>query len=855
MTNPQTTPPPAETSEPAAPYAPPPAQPLSARGWLAQNGPWIVFLGAAFAWGYVTFGLQTVLAFLLALFGLGFVIFIHELGHFLAAKWCDVHVLTFSIGFGPALPGCSFTRGETTYKLGILPLGGYVNMVGEGPEADEEEDYPRSFKNKSVGARMLIISAGVIMNVLFGAACFIAVYRYFGVPEETSIIWTVEPGARAWNAGVHSGWKVVRLNGKDNPTFLEMRRAVALSSANKPLEFVFEDRQGNRHEMNIEPYRDENGLVPVIGVAAARQLQLLPERYRREIGAPVRVKSPASIARVLNLNKGDVVLQASDPEHPDKLTPLPSGEKGWLELAQRFEKAGEATLTLEVARGGDSGKAEKVQVPAVGFDFGDRVVGTTEPATPDQPYNLSEIPLDREHASDKDLHDPFVFRKRMTALEGKPIVIQVRRAGASATAEPTSVFVPPAYHVTLGMTMKMGKVAAIRPGSPAAGQGVDLKAGSADGDVITGVKLRYENEPEVALGQESIDPVRLPWELERHIRTSGKDPAKWRVILTVKGPHNHDMQKERTLPPLRWDDSYALAEESAVSAGAPMSIPQLGIAYWVESTVVSVKPGSPAELAGVKPNDIVTAFKYRAAVPPGARVRGDGWSDWSPMASERGKEKEVYDQWAQFFNWMQIEDAPKIKLRVKRDDGSGKPELLDLPVSDDKNAAMESVVDPSWPAANRGLRFERDTRLKKANSLWQAVEMGLDETLSTIRVNYQSMSGLASGRISTKTMGGPIEIMYQSISAAGDNLWMFAQLLGIISIGLAVVNFLPIPVLDGGHMVFLIYEKLRGKPPSETVRVVATYIGLAIILLLMLFVFRLDFVRRILPGLKSWFGG
>ena len=87
--------------------------------------------------------------------GLGFVIFIHELGHFLAAKWCDVHVQTFSIGFGPALPGCSFQRGETTYKIAVLPLGGYVNMVGEGAEADEDEDYPRSFKNKTVGQRML----------------------------------------------------------------------------------------------------------------------------------------------------------------------------------------------------------------------------------------------------------------------------------------------------------------------------------------------------------------------------------------------------------------------------------------------------------------------------------------------------------------------------------------------------------------------------------------------------------------------------------------------------------------------------------------------------------------------------
>src|SRR5205085_7833771 len=125
----------------------------------------------------VSYGFDGIFRAGLVVLGLGFVIFIHELGHFATAKWCDVHVQTFSIGFGPALPGCSWQRGETTYKIAILPLGGYVQMVGEGPEADEEEDYPRSFKNKTVGQRMLIISAGVIMNLLFGALAIIVVYR------------------------------------------------------------------------------------------------------------------------------------------------------------------------------------------------------------------------------------------------------------------------------------------------------------------------------------------------------------------------------------------------------------------------------------------------------------------------------------------------------------------------------------------------------------------------------------------------------------------------------------------------------------------------------------------------------
>src|SRR5262249_38739237 len=118
--------------------APPPPPPPGSGG--ANTLTFVVF-AAPVAPGLYQVGIDWVIQALMVAVGLGFVIFIHELGHFLAAKFCDVHVQTFSIGFGPALPGCSFVRGETTYKIAAIPLGGYVNMVGEGPEADEDENY------------------------------------------------------------------------------------------------------------------------------------------------------------------------------------------------------------------------------------------------------------------------------------------------------------------------------------------------------------------------------------------------------------------------------------------------------------------------------------------------------------------------------------------------------------------------------------------------------------------------------------------------------------------------------------------------------------------------------------------
>jgi regulator of sigma E protease len=81
-----------------------------------------MLVGILAIWVYQ--GLGTLIFGLGVLVGLGFVIFIHELGHFAVAKWCNVYVETFSIGFGPALPGCRYQRGETTYMLAVIPLGG-----------------------------------------------------------------------------------------------------------------------------------------------------------------------------------------------------------------------------------------------------------------------------------------------------------------------------------------------------------------------------------------------------------------------------------------------------------------------------------------------------------------------------------------------------------------------------------------------------------------------------------------------------------------------------------------------------------------------------------------------------------
>ena len=130
--------------------------------------------------------------------GLGAVIFFHELGHFAVAKWCDVHVERFSIGIGPII--WSRQKGETEYALSALPFGGYVKMLGQDDmdpnqmTSDEIAENERSYSAKKVWQRMAIISAGVIMNVIF-AFIFAAIAYGLGVPVIPTIVSRVAPGS------------------------------------------------------------------------------------------------------------------------------------------------------------------------------------------------------------------------------------------------------------------------------------------------------------------------------------------------------------------------------------------------------------------------------------------------------------------------------------------------------------------------------------------------------------------------------------------------------------------------------------------------------------------------------------
>lgn len=733
--------------------------------WLASNALTIILTVTVILWLSWKFGPSQVANAALAAVALGFVVFVHELGHFFVAKWCDVHVEVFSIGFGPALPGCSFQWGETFYKLALFPLGGYVKMVGEGTESEEDDHDPRSFKNKTVGQRMAIISAGVVLNVVLAAICFVIVYMGHGIERPAAIIGGVDARSPAWQKGVPSGSVIHQIGSVRDPFFDDVMPEVTNSTEGQQIPLVYEtpDEPGKLHRTLIEPRKEKSDPRPLIGITMIDQPRLIPKKGSRASLPPVWLGSAAANA-----------------EPP--------------------------------------------------FEFGDVIIGMTDPNKPDQ---VTLLPPDPRHPDDPRQADVLEMRRRLDLLAGKEITLLVRRdkKDAGPDESPVAIKVPPSYHYTLGLRMRMGQVTSIRENSPAAQAGVqarNVQTGDASGDIIKevevtnadGTKTRWvsarSKDVPAGIVEKDLDPMRLPSELQQWANSK---PTDRKVRLKVLRQVGHAERQEVNLA-LDWDDRWKHDRATPLTRNSPLPINELGLAYRVETMVDAVQPDSPAAKAGLQKGDFIKAIRfYRLGGDSKEAPTPDTWNDIQG------------DQWAQPASLLADNyDVKKVDLRVERDGGPFETEITAVP-------------DPTWPLSDRGLILTNELRLHKADSPKEALAIGFHRTTSTIKQIYLQLRSLLTGRVSVEMLGGPIQIAKTSYLFATAGYWDLLYFMALISVNLAVINFLPIPVLDGGHMVFLIYEKLRGRPASEQVRAIVTYAGLMLIVSLMVFVTYLDVKR------------
>lgn len=702
----------------------------------------------------------SLIGFLKTAIGLGVVIFVHELGHFLVAKACGVKCEKFYIGFdapisiGPwKLPTTLFKRqwGETEYGIGIIPLGGYVKMLGQDdnpanaqkeaerirvPQQTEETQPvalhspandlsqgarptqldPRSYPAKPVWQRMAIISAGVIMNLIF-AVIFATSAYYLGVKYLPCVVGSAQPGSPGWEAGLMPGDTIVQL-GKDLPRSEYLRfdhdlsYQVARAGLKQPLDMLIRRVDGGEEWLQVQPRFLENGDKndrPRVGISPGIKNRVLVDNA-----------AGISAALAAGLKNNDEIIAI---EIDGNRIEISSPNEVQALLAQYPHKE----MVLTVRRHGEAN------------------LETAQPAT-EQP--------------------------------GEEVILTLPVQGTRS----------------FGMAMTMGKIESIRHKSPAE------KAGLKVNDIIVSFNAQPVRDP-LRLEQDLLENLGNRVQLEVKRSTGNEESELITVTVTPEAPRM----------------------VSLISPGKPAVLETIGVAFTVEDIVASVEPESPAAKAGILPGDQVTAAKIVAKsgdLEAAEKLEGS-------VANDPGWEfTGTRNDWAGFSSWA-LQSAPEgIDVEVTLQRGT---EVI--------KATLTPMVDATLANPHRGIRFAPLSRIRQADSLAMAVQLGFRETKEGVLQVVDILRNIGS---LFKSVGGPIAIATIGTQEAQEGLPRLLIFLTMLSANLAVLNFLPIPVLDGGHMVFLAYEGIIGKPVNERVAISLTMVGMALLLGLMAFVIGKD---------------
>lgn len=312
---------------------------------------------------------------LLVALGIGFLIFIHELGHYLAARLAGVRVLTFSLGFGPRIFG--FRRGPTDYRLSAVPLGGYVRVAGEDPTLREGLE-PDDLHAKGFLARTLFFSGGVLMNLLFAVIAFPFIFNA-GVDFTAPVVGAVQRGSPAWEARLQPGDRILSVHGKRMYSFENM--AVELALAGGPEVELLVERDGRQFTQRVRPRWSPEQGIRTIGIEPARDPEL--PRLQVDEDSPAAKAGVQTGDRLLRVNGEQVdgttflrVLRDAEPA-PDKelaLTVLRDGEeKGPFRFFPRAEQTTQRRIGVARARRLVAGLRPAPLLDRLGLQVGDHI--------------------------------------------------------------------------------------------------------------------------------------------------------------------------------------------------------------------------------------------------------------------------------------------------------------------------------------------------------------------------------------------------------------------------------------------------------------------------------------------------
>lgn len=687
--------------------------------------------------------------------GFGFLIFVHELGHFAVAKWVGIRATQFAIGFGNAI--VSYRKGigiriggtekeyidraldalkeegksiegldehkrnqlimekadelglgETEYRWNTLPLGGYVKMLGqEDMDPNAQSDDPRAFNRKSIGARAAVISAGVIMNLIFGLIFFIICFQ-MGVKFPAAVVGDTAPDSAAATTfaegyegnetyrGMQPGDTITHLDGEPITDMAEVRIATALGKGGLPVAMTVE-REGEAEPLVFDivatsSERNEGllsaGIFPsstlIVGDSPSRPGEPAGSKYGPFVAAGV---------------KPGMVLVAANGQ--------PIENQGQLVRMIESLTAPELTLRFETPGGDDAVEVQTFASPSltVNEDQQSNLLGLLPPSRVD--------PLKGKRAAE-------------AGVESEDVLVRLSDHDWPAVHEVSSI------------------------------------VADADGDALPLTVMR-----------------------------NGE-------IITL---------------------------EAVKPRGGKIGV---SIAPWMETNVVG----------GVLPGSAFDAASKDRPLPAGSK-----------LVSVNG---ETVDTWAEFQQAMHLalgkhEGNQPIEVELAFEINLGEQaqtETYAIAVSPEEVTQLRSAY--AW-APPRGIGFEPLMVEVKANGPIEATTIGIDKTGQFIQQTYITLLRLVQGTIGVKNLRGPVGIVDEGAKVAAQGVAYYLFFLGLISVNLAVLNFLPIPIVDGGLMVFLLIEKIKGSPASPKVQTAVALVGLVGLACVFLYVTFND-ISRIVTG-------